>query len=226
MLHLSAAMHFLPLYSFILMLMPLFNPVDLRIQAASVSPLYAHIYKLATPNPPKYEMTPPISTVSSDTVSRLTAISQSSSSGNKYRFSSSKKGTAAGSSNTKPGSSAIKRPSSVTSSTDNMPARASSIIQVPFSVIQFLGSPLVHVYRLFKPEVPATARYSQEASTPKQHPIVTEICQVLASSRVYYPGCVPVSADRDEMFREMTWTWTWSAEDENGVKWKRVTEGI
>ncbi|KAK4519978.1 uncharacterized protein ATC70_010222 [Mucor velutinosus] len=232
------------------MLMPFFNPVDLRIRAASVdpsirspnyAPLYANVYKFATPDPLRYKMPPPITTVARDTVSRLTTKSQSSQSGKTYRFNPFKKGTTISSnkvpgpvSSPEPRTLAINRPpSAVTSSrssTDttgqaHMPTGPSrhSMIQAPFSVIQFLGSPVVYIYHLFKKDVLASTRYSKEKSKPQQHPLVSEICQVLASGGIHYPDCNSVSADREEMLKETVSTWT--VEDKNGVKWRRVSEG-
>ncbi|GAN03923.1 hypothetical protein MAM1_0051d03379 [Mucor ambiguus] len=252
-LSLSTIMQFLPLYSLVIMLMPFFNPVDLRTQTASVSPysrspnyapLYANLNEFATPNAPKYEVPLPlITTVDLDAVSKRAAKSQTSQSGKKYRFNPFKKGTTTSSikvsrpaSSTKPRILALRRYSSVASSKRTSSTTDSSgqthvptdppghpMIQVPFSALQFLGSPVVYIYRLFKKNTPATIKYSTETSEPQQHPLVREICQVLASSGIHYPDCDPISAEKEEIFKRTTTTW--ALQDKNGVKWKRVAEG-
>ncbi|KAL0142701.1 hypothetical protein V8B55DRAFT_1563177 [Mucor lusitanicus] len=240
------------------MLMPFFNRVDLRIQAASVSPgsrsphyapLYANVYDFATPSPPKYEMPPPITTVGPDAVSKLATKSQSTEPGKRYRFNPFKRGTIASSSSksfrpvssTDPRLSAFKKASSTvttskrgsssssSSSTDTtgqtrMPSTSSwehRMIHIPFRALELLGSPVVYVYRLFKKDVPVTIQYVTE--DPQQHPLVTEICQVLASGGIRYPDCDPVNPEKEELFKEATSTWT--VQDKNGVKWKRATQG-
>lgn len=96
------------------------------------------------------------------------------------------------------------------------------MIHIPFRALELLGSPVVYVYRLFKKDVPVTIQYVTE--DPQQHPLVTEICQVLASGGIRNPDCDPVNPEKEELFKEATSAWT--VQDKNGVKWKRATQGI
>ncbi|KAL9552197.1 hypothetical protein PS6_004590 [Mucor atramentarius] len=228
-----------------MVLMPLFSSVESSTKATSIdpdirtrnyAPLYANFYEVVTPNSPKkYDMPPPITTLDPDAIVKLTVQSQSSRSGKKYRFNPFKKSTTTSKKALHPIRSTTLKSSAISSSTTiatdpkNVPASAfgksllASVIQAPFSAVQIFSKPFISVYYLFKSDIISSKKLLKEAPAPKQPPIVTEICQVLASSGIHYQDCNPASPDNEEQFKETTSAWT--VEDKNGIKSKQITEG-
>ncbi|KAG1066450.1 hypothetical protein G6F42_026661 [Rhizopus arrhizus] len=225
--------------------MPLFSAVESSTKAASIdpdirtrnyAPLYANFYEVATPNSPKkYDMPPPITTLDPDAVVKQIVQSQSSQPGKKYRFNPFKKSTTTSKTVPHPVScttlknSAISSSTTITTDSKNVPASPlgnsllASVIQAPFSAVQILGKPFISVYHLFKLDIISSKKLLKEAPAPNQPPIVTEICQVLASSGIHYQDCSPTSPENEEQFKETASAWT--VEDKNGIKWKQITEG-
>ncbi|KAL9537533.1 hypothetical protein MBANPS3_011696 [Mucor bainieri] len=251
-------MHFLPLYSFIILLMPFLHQVDLRNPhppsvrpgplSSHYSPLYANVLEYATPNLPKHKM--PHSIVTADPYAPppepVTEAPPSSQPSNKYWFNPFKKSTKSSGidvsgpvsspklnawsqsankymySPFKKSSTPEPKETSSGKLDNNTGSSVSALIRIPLATLQYITSPFVYIYRLFKKEAPIVD-LPETPVEPEEDPLITEICRVLASSSIHYPDCEPASAEQEKTFTETTSTW--SAEDQNGVKWKRVTEG-